>query len=100
MDSAKTRQFVTKVWKDSIIPELMEFIRIPNKSPLYDTQWQEHGYMGKAVALVEKWCRAQAIKGLQFEVVKLEQRTPLLFMDIPGDSNDCVLLYGHLDKQP
>jgi acetylornithine deacetylase/succinyl-diaminopimelate desuccinylase-like protein len=100
MDSAKTQQFVTKAWKDSIVPELMQFIRIPNKSPLYDTQWQERGYMDKAVTLVEKWCRAQAIEGLKFEVVRLERRTPLLFMEIPGDSDDCVLLYGHLDKQP
>ncbi|HKN00767.1 MAG TPA: M20/M25/M40 family metallo-hydrolase, partial [Candidatus Binataceae bacterium] len=27
-------------------------------------------------------------------------RTPLLFIEIPGDSKDCVLLYGHMDKQP
>ena len=37
---------------------------------------------------------------MTFEVVKLEGRTPLLFIDIPGDSAECVLLYGHLDKQP
>ena len=100
MDNAKTQQFVRGMWQDSILPKLSEYIRIPNKSPLYDTQWQERGYMDKAVALVEKWCRAQSIKGLKFEVVKLAGRTPLLFMDIPGDSADCVLLYGHLDKQP
>jgi acetylornithine deacetylase/succinyl-diaminopimelate desuccinylase-like protein len=35
-----------------------------------------------------------------FDVVKLEGRTPLLFLDIPGDSGECILLYGHLDKQP
>src|SRR3974390_3415586 len=98
MDSAKTQQFVSQFWKNSVIPELMQYIRIPNKSPLYDTQWQ--GHMDKAVALVEKWCRAQPIKGLRFEVVKLEGRTPLVFMDIPGDSDACVLLYGHIDKQP
>jgi acetylornithine deacetylase/succinyl-diaminopimelate desuccinylase-like protein len=32
---------------------------------------------------------------------KGEERTPVIFMEIPGrDSNDTVLLYGHLDKQP
>jgi acetylornithine deacetylase/succinyl-diaminopimelate desuccinylase-like protein len=100
MDSSKTQLFVSKVWNDSILPELMEFIRIPNKSPLYDPQWQEHGHMDKAVALIEKWCGKQKIAGMTYEVVKLEGRTPLLFLDIPGDSDDCVLLYGHLDKQP
>jgi acetylornithine deacetylase/succinyl-diaminopimelate desuccinylase-like protein len=32
--------------------------------------------------------------------VRHERRTPLLFKEIPGDSKDCVLLYGHMDKQP
>jgi acetylornithine deacetylase/succinyl-diaminopimelate desuccinylase-like protein len=100
MDSAKTQQFVRKMWKDSVIPELMEFIRIPNKSPLYDPQWQENGHMDMAIALIEQWSRKQSIEGMKFDVVKLEGRTPLLFIDIPGDSTDCVLLYGHMDKQP
>ena len=27
-------------------------------------------------------------------------RTPLLLVDVPGELPGCVLLYGHLDKQP
>lgn len=100
MDTAKTQQFVSKMWKESIIPELIEYIRIPNKSPAYEPQWHELGYMGRAVALIEKWCRKQPLKGMTFEIVKLEGRTPVLFMDIPGESNESVLLYGHMDKQP
>lgn len=100
MDTAKTQLFVSKMWQESILPELKEYIRIPNKSPLYDPQWQENGHMERAVALVENWCRRQSIPGMKFEVVRLEGRTPLLFIDIAGDSQDCVLLYGHLDKQP
>ena len=100
MDRARTRDFVEKAWKDSVLPQLMEFIRIPNRSPLYDPQWHEHGYMNKAVSLIETWCRAQAIDGMSLDVVNLQGRTPLIFMDIPGNSRDCVLLYGHLDKQP
>ena len=56
--------------------------------------------MEKAVKLIEGWCKEQPIEGLTVEVVRLEGRTPLIFMEIPGDSDDCVLLYGHLDKQP
>jgi len=100
MDSTKTRQFIEKMWDDSIIPRLMEYMRIPSKSPLYDRQWKEHGYMDQAVALIESWCRAQPIDGLAVEVVQLEGRTPVILMEIPGRSKDCVLLYGHLDKQP
>jgi acetylornithine deacetylase/succinyl-diaminopimelate desuccinylase-like protein len=37
---------------------------------------------------------------MQVEVVRIEGRTPILFIDIPGASDDVVLLYGHYDKQP
>jgi acetylornithine deacetylase/succinyl-diaminopimelate desuccinylase-like protein len=100
MDIEKTGLFVRKMWKDSIIPSLMEFIRIPNKSPLFDPQWKNHGHMDKAVALIGQWCHTPPMDGMTFEVVRHGDRTPLLFLDIPGNSEDCVLLYGHMDKQP
>jgi acetylornithine deacetylase/succinyl-diaminopimelate desuccinylase-like protein len=100
MDSDLTRQFVDRVWEQSIIPQLMEYIPIPNKSPLFDPKWQEHGHMDRAVSLIESWCRAQNIPEMKLDVVRMEGRTPVIFMEIPGDSGDCVLLYGHLDKQP
>jgi acetylornithine deacetylase/succinyl-diaminopimelate desuccinylase-like protein len=100
MDTAKTKQFVERVWDQSIIPKLVEYIRIPNKSPLYDAQWREQGHMDKAVELIQAWCRAQPIPGIVVDVLKPPDRTPLIFMEIPGDSDDTILLYGHLDKQP
>jgi acetylornithine deacetylase/succinyl-diaminopimelate desuccinylase-like protein len=80
-------------------------MRIPNRSPAFDPQWVEAGHMERAVALVERWCRARPLKGLTVEVVRLTDehgrpRTPVLFMEVPGDGPDTVLLYGHLDKQP
>ncbi|MDH3953897.1 MAG: M20/M25/M40 family metallo-hydrolase, partial [Gammaproteobacteria bacterium] len=39
-------------------------------------------------------------KGMSVEIVRIEGRTPVLFAEIPGDSDDVVLLYGHYDKQP
>jgi acetylornithine deacetylase/succinyl-diaminopimelate desuccinylase-like protein len=100
MDTAKTETFINSLWDDSIIPALTAYIRIPNKSPLFDPAWEGNGYMEKAVAVIESWCRAQPVKGMTFDVVSSSGRTPLIFIDIPGDSEDCVLLYGHLDKQP
>lgn len=100
MDFEKTKEFVEQIWERSIIPQLIEYIPIPNKSPLFDPKWQEHGHMDRAVSLIESWCRAQEIPGMKLEVVRLEGRTPLIFMETPGETDDCVLLYGHLDKQP
>jgi len=100
MQAEKTASFVARTWDDSIIPEISDYIRIPNKSPHFDPDWEKHGHMDEAVALLEAWCRDQPIEGMTVEVVKLEGRTPLLFIEIPGDSDDVVLLYGHYDKQP
>ncbi len=100
MNPKKVSEFVNDLWDESIIPELCDYVKIPNKSPLFDPDWESHGYMDDAVALMEKWCRAQPIKGLEVEVVRLAGRTPLLFCEIPGQVDDTVLLYGHLDKQP
>ena len=97
--------YVGGKWDDEIVPQLVEYIRIPNKSPMFDKDWAAHGYMDAAVALMETWARAQTVAGMQIEVVRLEGRTPLIFVEIPasadaGTGDDCVLLYGHLDKQP
>ncbi len=56
--------------------------------------------MDKAVALIEAWCRKQPVVGLKLEVVRLQGRTPVILMEVPGEGDDTVLLYGHLDKQP
>ena len=104
LNSDRAGSFVSAKWDDEIVPQLVEYIRIPNKSPMFDADWVEHGYMDDAVRLMEGWARAQDIPGMQLEVVRLEGRTPLIFIDIPatngGNADDCVLLYGHLDKQP
>src|SRR5262249_20117600 len=84
----------------SIIPTLIEYIKIPNKSPHFDKNWQAHGYMGKAIELISDWCLKHAVEGMKLEVIQLENRTPVIFIDIPGKNDDTILLYGHLDKQP
>ncbi len=100
MDNKKTAEFVNDMWDSSIIPEISEYIKIPNKSPHFDPDWEAHGHMETAVQMFEAWSRQQPIEGMQVEIVRIEGRTPLLFIDIPGASDDVVLLYGHYDKQP
>jgi acetylornithine deacetylase/succinyl-diaminopimelate desuccinylase-like protein len=104
MNQLAAQQFVDEKWMDEIVPELVEYIKIPNKSPHFDPDWDQHGYMEDAVQQIHNWCAKQDITGLTTEIVRLEGRTPLIFMEIPatngGDDNDTVLLYGHLDKQP
>src|SRR5579862_292908 len=102
MDTTRAQRFIDTFWDDSILPSITEYIRIPNKSPAFDAKWVEHGYMEDTVKLMEAWARPQlaAFAGATLEVVRRPGRTPLLFIEGPGDSKDPVLLYAHLDKQP
>ena len=100
MDNKKTAEFVNGMWDDEIIPQISEYIKIPNKSPHFDPDWDQHGHMETAVQMLEAWCKTQPVKGMTVEIVRIEGRTPILFCDIPGDSDEVVLLYGHYDKQP
>ena len=100
MDTARTDRLVADTWDAEIVPQLVEYIRIPNKSPMFDADWQAHGYMDAATELLAGWARTQDVKGMQVEVVRLPGRTPLIFIEVAGQGDDCVLLYGHLDKQP
>jgi acetylornithine deacetylase/succinyl-diaminopimelate desuccinylase-like protein len=100
MDSVKIDRLVAEAWDADIVPQLVEYIRIPNKSPMFDADWQIHGYMDAATQLMADWARKQDIAGMKVEVVRLEGRTPLIFIEVEGTGDDCVLLYGHLDKQP
>jgi acetylornithine deacetylase/succinyl-diaminopimelate desuccinylase-like protein len=100
VDRDRLQQFINGVWDDSILPQLTEYIKIPNKSPLFDASWKTAGHMDKAVQLIETWCKAQEIEGARIETVRLDGRTPLLFMEIDGQGDDTILMYGHYDKQP
>jgi len=105
LDTEKTRRFCDETWDRSILPELEEYIRIPALSPHFDGDWAAHGHLDKAVEHVRGWCERQAVAGLSVEVVRLEGRTPVLWMEVPAFPDPAAkgpsaLLYGHLDKQP
>ena len=102
-----TTQWVDDLFAKSIVPTLVEYIKIPNKSAMFDPDWHKHGHMDKAVELLAGWAKQQLPKDATLEVIRLEDagkpRTPVIFIDIPGTggrSGDTVMLYGHLDKQP
>jgi acetylornithine deacetylase/succinyl-diaminopimelate desuccinylase-like protein len=102
MDTSALNAFVDEVWRDEITPEIVDYIRIPAKSPHFDPDWQAHGHIDRAVEHMTRWARAKLaeLPGATLEVVRLEGRTPVILIEAPGEVDDTVLLYGHLDKQP
>ena len=89
MDVARLKRFIDQMWGDEVVPTLVEYVKIPNKSPHFDPDWAAHGYMEDAVALFERWARAKiaAVPGATLEVVRLPKRTPLLLIELPGDGD-------------
>ena len=100
MDTEPLLAGIGKVWDESILAQLIAYVRIPNKSPMFDREWERNGHMEAAINLMARWCREQPVPGMRVEIRRLQGRTPLLFVDVPGELPGCVLLYGHLDKQP
>jgi acetylornithine deacetylase/succinyl-diaminopimelate desuccinylase-like protein len=99
-DPQPLQTFIDRKWDVDIVPKLVEYIRLPCKSPHFDPDWQRGGHLESAVRLAEQWCRSQAVPKMALETVWLEGRTPLLVFEVPGDAPGTVLMYGHLDKQP
>jgi acetylornithine deacetylase/succinyl-diaminopimelate desuccinylase-like protein len=96
-------RFAAQAWDERIVPALMNYIEVPAKSPMFDTQWQAHGFIDRVVRDAAAWVESRKVCGLKLELIRLEGRTPVIFFDVPAtaaDSRDTVLMYGHLDKQP
>ena len=101
---------VSRAWDEDIVRQLTDYIAIPAKSPGFDADWAQHGYIDTVVRNAAAWVEAQKVAGLTLEIVRLEGRTPVLFFEIDASSGDTgesipsdaqtVLMYGHLDKQP
>ncbi len=103
LNAADTLSQVSALWDAQIVPQLQDYIRIPAKSPMFDAQWEAHGYLDTVVRNTAAWIEAQKVSGLVLEVIRLPGRTPVLFFEIPATkvgSTQTVLMYGHLDKQP
>ncbi|MBK7549384.1 MAG: M20 family metallopeptidase [Rhodoferax sp.] len=103
LDSALALSDVTRQWDGDIVRQITDYIGIPAKSPGFDADWLQHGYIDTVVRNAAAWVEAQKVPGLMLEIVRLEGRTPVLFFEIPAtraNSTQTVLMYGHLDKQP
>ncbi len=92
-----------EAWDERIVPALTDYIEVPAKSPMFDADWAQHGYLDRVVTDAARWVESRKVAGLKLEVIRIEGRTPVIFFEIPATgsaSKDTVLLYGHLDKQP
>jgi acetylornithine deacetylase/succinyl-diaminopimelate desuccinylase-like protein len=103
-DPQALRAFVDEAWKQRIEPALVDYIRVPAKSPMFDKDWAAHGYIDRVLEDAARWVESRRVPGLKLEVIRLPERTPVIFFEVEatasGGSGQTVLFYGHLDKQP
>ncbi|KRW99312.1 hypothetical protein PPERSA_02424 [Pseudocohnilembus persalinus] len=100
-DPKVAQDFINKLWDESMQQSIMDFIRIPNQSKNFDPEWNTNGLQEKACAHIVDWSKKQNVKGLTIETIKDSDKSPLVYMEYPGDRTDFTLLfYGHYDKQP
>jgi acetylornithine deacetylase/succinyl-diaminopimelate desuccinylase-like protein len=101
--SQQLGDFAARAWDERIVPELKRYIEVPAKSPMFDAQWQSHGYIDHVVRAAAAWVESRKVAGLKLEVIRLEGRTPVILFEVPATkagSTGTVVMYGHLDKQP
>ena len=55
MNTKKIIKNIHSFWDNEIVPALVEYIKIPNKSPSFDPDWEKHGYMEKVLNLAADW---------------------------------------------
>ena len=105
-DTTQVLSDVSRSWDQDIVQRLQDYVAVPAKSPAFDPQWAQHGLLHRVLHDAADWVSAQAVPGLQLEIIELPGRTPVLFFEIPATraanegSPQTVLMYGHLDKQP
>ncbi len=107
LNTTQALAHVSQSWDGDIVQRLSDYIAIPAKSPMFDADWLAHGYLETVVRNTAQWIEAQKLEGLVLEVVRLPGRTPVIFFEVAatrsaqaGVSEQTVLMYGHLDKQP
>ena len=63
MNTRKIKSEINEFWDLEIIPTLEKYIKIPNKSPSFDKNWKENGYMDKVLNLAKVWAKKHLPRG-------------------------------------
>ena len=100
MDINRLQKDIDDFWDAEIVPTLTEYIKIPNKSPAFDPDWQQNGHMEKVLNMAHQWIEKFRPANSTVHIEKGDNRTPLILIEIPGERDGNILMYGHLDKQP
>lgn len=101
IEAATVLEWCTRVWNDDLVPTISDYITVPAKSPNFDPDWEQNGYLKQVCVDAAGWLQDRGVSGVQ--ILEEPGKTPVLVFDAPGRgprADETVLFYGHLDKQP
>lgn len=102
LNKEETLKNIDAKWDDWYVKGLGDFIRIPNLSPAYDSEFYTNGLIQQAMELVDDYVNKLEIEGITKHVFAPEGKSPLIVY-VVEPTQGCetqLMLYGHLDKQP
>jgi acetylornithine deacetylase/succinyl-diaminopimelate desuccinylase-like protein len=104
LDLANANAHIKQTWEADLVPQLVDYVRLPALSPNFDPEWERNGHIAAAVEQITSWIAGRQVAGMRMEVQELPGRTPLIVVEIDAFGSPAtdatVVLYGHLDKQP
>jgi acetylornithine deacetylase/succinyl-diaminopimelate desuccinylase-like protein len=106
LNTTQALEHVSHAWDTDIVARLTDYVAIPAKSPMFDSEWDANGLLETVVRNTAQWIESQKVAGLSVEIIRLPGRTPVLFFEVASTrsaalaTTQTVLMYGHLDKQP
>ena len=66
LNETQLQESINHVWDDQIIPSLIEYIKIPNKSPSFEPDWENLGHMERALNLALEWTKRNMPENAMF----------------------------------
>src|SRR5450756_2618803 len=91
LNAAQALRQVSRAWDDDIVHRLEDYIRIPAKSPMFDADWVQNGFIDTVVRNAASWIEAQKVAGLKLEIIRLPGRTPVLFFEVDASTGATAL---------
>jgi hypothetical protein len=72
LDTAQVLSSVSQAWDDDLVGQLSDYIEIPAKSPAFDANWAQAGYLDTVIERTAAWIETQKVAGLTLGARKVQ----------------------------
>ena len=81
MEPKTLHETISKIFNTTTLPNLMNFIRIPNTSPEFDPDWDKNNLLLKASKLIITFIKTLQLKNTEITLLKDENHTPFILTE-------------------